>query len=173
MLKWPAGCSGHQQNAGFAPRICHFKSLILSSLQSSLSSAAGREGALCLLSGDVAGFGKTQCVISQTLPRPLLAHQPGLSFICLLYSSYLLPSFPELKRAWGRGGDVGNHCSCSALSWVAAVVWCLPKGRQHQALARSVLTKVWHTSDAEQRPNSCCPLGMLRTLSRGPGWLSG
>lgn len=58
MLKWPAGSSEHQQNAGFGPHICFFKSLILSSLQSSLKSAAEREGALCLRLSGVAGFGK-------------------------------------------------------------------------------------------------------------------
>lgn len=82
--------------------MCPFKSLVLSSLQSHLKSAAGREGALCLRLGDVAGFGKAQCVIPLTLPDRLLAHQPCLSFIRLLYSLHLLPSFPEVKRLRGE-----------------------------------------------------------------------
>lgn len=49
MFRWPAG---------FGPCICLFKSLVLSSPQSSLKSVAGSEGALCLQLGDVAGFGK-------------------------------------------------------------------------------------------------------------------
>lgn len=108
MFKWPAGCSEHQQNAGFGCRMCPFKSLVLSSLQSHLKSAAGREGALCLRLGDVAGFGKAQCVIPLTLPDRLLAHQPCLSFIrlCTLYI------YCHLSQKW-RGS--GGRCGASLL----------------------------------------------------------
>lgn len=68
--------------------------------------------------------------------------------------------FPRSEEA--PGGDVGHRCSHSALSRVAAAVLCFPKGRQQQTLARSVLTKVWQTSGAEQCLITPCSRGMLR-----------
>lgn len=90
-----AGCSERQLTDfnGLGPRIRLFKSLILSSLQSSLKPVAGREQALGLQSdvvpdnGDVAGFGKAQNVLPHTLPdTPLLAHQHCSSFVSLFSS---------------------------------------------------------------------------------------
>lgn len=105
-----------------------------------------------------------ESVIPQTLPSPLPTQltSPTLPILNLLVVFFLfITNFPRPEGA-PRGG-VGYRCSRSALSWVAAVVLRLPKGRQQQTLARRVLTKVWHTSDAEQSLNSSCPHGMLRT----------
>lgn len=70
---------------------------------------------------------------------------PILYLFVVLFT--LIVIFPRSEEA--PGGDVGYRCSRSALSWGAAAVLCLSKGRQEQTLARSVLTKVWHISDAE------------------------
>lgn len=80
--------------------MCLFKSLVLSSLQSSLKSIAGREGALCLRLGNVAEFGKAQCAIPLTclLPSPACP-----SFVVFFTPINIIPRAEE-----ALGGDVGH-----------------------------------------------------------------
>lgn len=93
------------------------------------------------------GLGKPSVRCLGPFPAPCLLTNPAypLFIRCMLYI------YCHLSQNWGgAAGAVGYRCSRSALSGSSSGV--VPSQGQAAAnLARSVLTEVWHSSDAEQR----------------------
>lgn len=145
MPEWPAGCSDCQPHTNvfwWVQTLHHLlRSPLLSLLKPNPKSVARRERALPLAllldavpaAGDVSSkqhsqTGKTQrvlfvCFCSLTCPV-------CCSFVFWVFFFFLSLWLYSLELKRHQMGNVQNHCSWAALSWVAAAVLCLPKVSQ-------------------------------------------